>query len=298
MKHLRIGTRDSKLAKKQANEVLKKLELLGVTGELVFIKSKGDKLQKVPLQELGSTGIFTKELDNALLDGKIDCAVHSLKDVPTTIHEELQIGATLERQDPRDALVLNQLDFTEDENYTATVATGSVRRRAQWLNKYPQHTVVSVRGNVDLRLRKLRENNWDGMILAAAGLIRLKAPVIYKPLDWMIPAPGQGAIAILCRKEDEVAVSALSGINHSDTFTAVFAERIFLNRLHAGCSTAVGAHAKRDKENIYFRAEILSEDGKQKIEVELSGKLAEAEAVALKAAETAIQKGADKLLGN
>ena len=128
MKHLRIGTRDSKLAKKQANEVLKKLEPLGVAGELVFIKSKGDKLQKAPLQNLGSTGIFTKELDAALLEEKIDLAVHSLKDVPTAVHDGLLLGATLERQDPRDVLVLNEHDFTEDETYAATVATGRSRR--------------------------------------------------------------------------------------------------------------------------------------------------------------------------
>jgi hydroxymethylbilane synthase len=176
-RHLKIATRESKLAVRQAELVAEKLKRAGVDSELIFIKSKGDLSQKNPVKSIGSAGVFTKAIDEAILKGKADIGVHSLKDLPTVIHQKLSLAAVLKREIPHDVVVFRNQDFTKKKNYNAIVATGSVRRKAQWLAKYPHHKIVPTRGNVDSRLKKLTDSNWDGMILAAAGLKRLKIKV-------------------------------------------------------------------------------------------------------------------------
>ena len=195
-KTIRIGTRDSQLAMWQANKVRKQLEELEYKCEIVPIKSTGDLVLDKPLYELGITGIFTKNLDIAMLNGDIDIAVHSLKDVPTVLPEGIIQAAVLKRANYNDILVLkDNEEFFGQPN--GVIATGSLRRKAQWLNRYPTHEVVGLRGNVNTRLEKLENNDWDGAVFAAAGLERLgKRPEGAINLSWMIPAPAQGAIMI------------------------------------------------------------------------------------------------------
>ena len=193
---IRIGTRDSELALWQAHTVEKKLNDLGYKTEIIAVKSQGDILLDKPLYELGITGIFTKTLDLAMINGQVDIAVHSMKDVPTALPIGIVQAAVLERANTLDILVhKGNLDFINGEG---TVATGSLRRQAQWLNKYPNHKVVDLRGNVNTRMQKLQEGHWNGAVFAAAGLERINLkPSNFINLDWMIPAPAQGAMVIV-----------------------------------------------------------------------------------------------------
>ena len=190
-KTIRIGTRDSELALWQAHTVQKKLNDLGYTTEIVAVKSQGDIILDKPLYELGITGIFTKTLDIAMINGQVDIAVHSMKDVPTALPQGIVQAAVLERANTLDILVhKGNLDFLTT---TGTIATGSLRRQAQWWHKYPSHQVVDLRGNVNTRMQKLAESDWNGAVFAAAGLERINIkPENYINLDWMIPAPAQG----------------------------------------------------------------------------------------------------------
>jgi len=294
--HLRLATRESKLALWQAQFVQKKLKSAGVSSELVLVKSKGDLLQKKPVQTLNSVGIFTKAIDDAVLDGRADAGVHSLKDLPTTLHKELIIGCVLEREDSSDVLVYKDKEFFKHTERAATIATGSARRKAQWLNKYPHHKIVGVRGNVDSRLHKLKENDWDGMILASAGLKRLGIKTLCKKLNWMTPAPGQGAIVVVHKMKNKKADEILSKFNHRETLFAVLAERTFLRRIDAGCSASVGASARLSGKNLSFKAEVLSVDGRRKIVVELIDKLENAMQLGKNAARIALKQGAKKIL--
>ncbi len=294
--HLRLATRDSKLALWQAQFIQKKLKSKGVSSELVFVKSKGDLLQKKSVQTLNSVGIFTKAIDHAVLEGRADAGVHSLKDLPTTLHDELMIGCVPEREDASDVLVFKDKDFFKNIKGEATIATGSARRKAQWLNKYPHHKIVGVRGNVDSRLQKLQESNWDGMILAAAGLKRLKIKTLCKKLSWMIHAPGQGAVVVVHKKKDKDAGKILSELNHRESLLAVLAERTFLSLIDAGCSAAVGAAAQLSGKNLFLKAEVLSADGREKIVVELIDKLENAMRLGQKAAKIALEQGAKQIL--
>ena len=199
---LRIGTRDSKLALWQANLVKDSLDKLGIQTRLVPIKSVGDLILDKPLYELGVTGIFTKALDVALLNGEIDLAVHSMKDMPTQLPQGLTLAAVIERGNPHDVLVHKGLDFL---NHGGLVATGSLRRQAQWLHRYPNHEITDLRGNVQTRLQKLQDNKWDGALFAAAGLERLSLELQDQTvLKWMIPAPAQGAIAIVISEKEKL----------------------------------------------------------------------------------------------
>jgi len=197
-KIIRIGTRESQLALWQANKVRKELAELGYESEIVPIKSTGDIILDKPLYELGITGVFTKNLDIAMLNGDIDIAVHSLKDVPTVLPEGIVQGAVLKRANYNDILVLKDTEeFFGQPN--GVIATGSLRRKAMWLNRYPTHKVVDLRGNVNTRLQKLQDNDWNGAVFAAAGLERIgKRPKGAINLSWMIPAPAQGAIMVAC----------------------------------------------------------------------------------------------------
>lgn len=264
MKTIRIGTRDSALALWQAQTVQQQLEALGYTTELVPIKSEGDLNLTQPLYEMGITGIFTKALDIALLNKNIDIAVHSMKDVPTLLPEGLAVGAVLKRGNPFDVLVYNN-DLSFLEAPQATIATGSLRRKAQWLHRYPHHTIENLRGNVQTRLKTIISNNYDGGIFAAAGLERLGASSVdYLTLDWMLPAPAQGAIVVLLHEDNLAMQEALLRLHDGNTYVETQVERAFLRALEGGCSAPIGAIAKFDGEQkIYFKGGIWSEDGKE-----------------------------------
>src|SRR5690606_2832229 len=201
-KTIRIGTRDSELALWQANTVSKKLNDLGYKTEIISVKSDGDIILDKPLYELGITGIFTKTLDVAMISGKIDIAVHSMKDVPTALPQGIVQAAVLPRANVVDILVhKGSTDFLQSHGI---IATGSLRRKAQWLHKYPSHQVEDLRGNVNTRMQKLKDNPWNGAIFAAAGLERINLkPTEYINLEWMIPAPAQGAMLVVAMHDDD-----------------------------------------------------------------------------------------------
>jgi hydroxymethylbilane synthase len=274
---LKIGTRESQLAIWQATKVQTLLRENGVEAELVFIKSEGDKDLVTPLYELGVQGIFTKNLDAALLNNKIDLAVHSMKDVPTLLASGISQAAVLERASYKDILVFkgdkkeieNELNspFTI-RNSPLIIATSSIRRKAQWLNRYPNHTIENLRGNVNTRLQKLKDNNWNGAIFAAAGLERIHLrPENSINLDWMLPAPAQGAITISCRKNDEFSLFACKALNDQATAICTKIERDFLRTLLGGCSTPISALAVLKNGQIIFKGNVCSVDGKEKFEI-------------------------------
>ena len=267
-KVIRIGTRDSELALWQAHTVQKKLNNLGFKTEIVAVKSQGDIILDKPLYELGITGIFTKTLDIAMLAGQIDIAVHSMKDVPTALPQGIVQAAVLERAKTVDILVhKGNLDFLETQG---TIATGSLRRKAQWLSKYPQHNVVDLRGNVNTRMQKLKESDWNGAIFAAAGLERINLkPSEFIDLDWMIPAPAQGAMLVVAMENDTFSLDALAQLNDVETEICVAIERQFLRTLEGGCTAPIGAVAKYNEhdDTIDFKGCLHAIDGSQKFEI-------------------------------
>ena len=267
---LRIGTRDSQLAIWQATLVKNELQKHGVSSELIFIKSQGDIDLSTPLYEIGVQGIFTKTLDAALLNKRIDLAVHSLKDVPTQLAKGITTAAVLPRANYKDIFVYNQdSSFLNDEQSSAIIATSSVRRIAQWLHKYPAHTIENLRGNVNTRLQKVINNNWHGAIFAAAGLERINLrPKNAIDLDWMLPAPAQGAIVVVCRAEDIDAKENCVPLHDEASFICTKTERDFLHTLQGGCSTPIGALAQIINGNLLFKGNLFSTDGKEKHEIE------------------------------
>ena len=216
---IRIGTRKSKLALWQAHKVQEELNALGQTSELVLIESEGDKVLDTPLPLISGKGVFTKALDDALIAGKIDLAVHSHKDIPTDLPEGITICSVMERGNPFDVLVVRKdSDFLNDKDYTGLIATSSNRRKSQWIDRYEKHSTCNIRGNVQTRIKKLRESNWDGAIFAAAGLERLELHhEIAMVLDWMIPAPAQGAVAVVCREDDKETATICQKFHHKET---------------------------------------------------------------------------------
>lgn len=268
-KTIRIGTRDSELALWQAHTVQKKLNDLGYKTEIIAVKSQGDIILDKPLYELGITGIFTKTLDIAMINGQVDIAVHSMKDVPTALPIGIVQAAVLERANTLDILVhKGNLDFLEEK---ATIATGSLRRQAQWLNKYPNHKVVDLRGNVNTRMQKLTESDWSGAVFAAAGLERINLkPTDFINLDWMIPAPAQGAMVVVAMGNDDFTLDAISQLNDVETEICTYIERQFLKTLEGGCTAPIGALAKycEIEDTFIFKGALLSIDGKQKLEIE------------------------------
>jgi hydroxymethylbilane synthase len=267
---LRIGTRDSQLAVWQATLVQGLLKEAGVPSELVYMKSEGDIDTVTPLYALNVTGIFTKTLDAALLNNRIDIAVHSMKDVPTQLAQGIQQAAVLKRASYKDIFVYKDgIDFLNDFNSEATIATGSTRRIAQWLHRYPSHKVENLRGNVNTRLRKVEDHNWQGAIFAAAGLERIHLrPEKSIDLDWMLPAPAQGAIMVVCREGDDYPLQSCQPFNDDDTALCTKIERDFLHTLMGGCSTPISALAEVKKDKVVFKGNICSVDGKKKIDIE------------------------------
>lgn len=265
-KTIKIGTRDSELALWQAHTVQKKINDLGYKTEIIAVKSQGDIILDKPLYELGITGIFTKTLDVAMLNGTIDIAVHSMKDVPTALPHGIVQAAVLERANSLDLLIhKGNLDFLSQDG---TIATGSLRRQAQWLNKYPTHKVVDLRGNVNTRMQKLQDNSWSGAIFAAAGLERINLkPENYINLDWMIPAPAQGAMVVVAMENDIFCREVVGQLNDEHTAICTKVERDFLRTLEGGCTAPIGAFAKIIHGQIEFSGVLLSLDGQTKIEV-------------------------------
>lgn len=294
---LRIGTRDSKLALWQAQEVKSRLESQGVKCELVAVKSPGDIDLTTPLHQFGTTGIFTKILDDALYANQIDIAVHSLKDYPTQSPEGLTIPAVLERGPHQDILVHSgDTSFLNNGN-EATVATGSIRRIAQWKGKFSNHTTTNLRGNVHTRLRKLEENGWHGAIFAKAGLYRVNIlPENHIVLDWMIPAPAQGVIAIGCRQKDQNVVELLSKINHQETLLTSTIEREFLRTVEGGCSAPVGALALVNGDNITLKAGVFELDGSKQVVVEKTVSLQNAQGLGKATAIEVLEKGGKEIM--
>ena len=296
-KTIRIGTRDSELALWQAHTVQKKLNDLGYTTEIVAVKSQGDIILDKPLYELGITGIFTKTLDIAMINGQVDIAVHSMKDVPTALPQGIVQAAVLERANTLDILVhKGNLDFLTT---TGTIATGSLRRQAQWWHKYPNHQVVDLRGNVNTRMQKLAESDWNGAVFAAAGLERINLkPDNYINLDWMIPAPAQGAMLVVAMANDEFTKDAVSQLNDIETEICTYIERQFLKTLEGGCTAPIGALAQYDEENdtIEFKGVLFSVDGKQKIEIEKLVDISEWKKLGFHSAQEILNNGGAELM--
>jgi hydroxymethylbilane synthase len=302
-KVIRIGTRESKLALWQAEEVNGQLLKAANETSLNFIKSDGDIDLITPLYELGVQGIFTKALDIALLENKIDIAVHSYKDVPTQLAKGLQIAAVLKRGNPFDVLVCrNDLKAGEflKKDAALIIATSSIRRKAQWLHHYPNSQINNLRGNVNTRLLKLASSNWHGAIFAGAGLERLGIDESKTGqqllLDWMLPAPAQGAIAIVCRVNDTAIINGCIALNDEHTQICTQVERDFLRALQGGCSTPISAFAEIDENIIYLRGNVTATDGSESITIKLSEPLSNASLLAAKAAQQIIEKGAHKFL--
>lgn len=296
-KIIRIGTRDSELALWQAKIVQSLLENLGHKTQLVPVKSTGDLVLDKPLYELGITGIFTRTLDIAMLNHDIDIAVHSLKDVPTVLPKGIVQAAVLKRGNVNDTLVFkNNEEFLSSKE--AVIATGSLRRRAQWLNRFPTHTIVDLRGNVNSRLQKLENHeDWNGAIFAAAGIGRIGIrPEEAINLDWMIPAPAQGAIMITALAEDEFVLSACKELNHEETEICTTIEREFLNKLEGGCTAPIGALAYIKDEEINFKGVLLSVDGSKRIDVTRVKKLGEHHDMAEFCANFVIERGGKRLM--
>ena len=295
MKPLIIGTRDSELALWQAKKVQQDLKNHGVDSILHAVKSAGDLNLNVPLYEMGITGIFTKSLDIALLNGEIDLAVHSMKDVPTQLPKTVVQGAVLPRANYRDILVYKNLDFLEKE--TGHIATGSLRRKAQWLNKYPNHSISDLRGNVNTRLQKLEKNPWDGAIFAMAGLERIDVlPDNYTTLDWMVPAPAQGAMLVVTTESNKDVIAALAHLNDRDTEICTHVERQFLRTLEGGCTAPIGALSKIEKDILHFKGILLNLDGTQKFDIQAEIPVDDYAGFGEKCAEDILQQGGDKII--
>jgi hydroxymethylbilane synthase len=298
----RIGTRESQLAIWQATQVKELLAQHEFESELVFIKSEGDIDLVTPLYEIGVQGIFTRSLDAALLSNKIDIAVHSLKDVPTQLPKGITQAAVLRRGPVNDLLVFKNKETQRKylslsaQNLPFTIATSSIRRKAQWLNKYPNHVIDNLRGNVNTRLRKLQEENWDAAIFAQAGLERIGLrPQTSIVLKWMLPAPAQGAITVVCREGDWLSFNACQHFNDNETELCTKIERDFLRKLLGGCSTPISALAEIKDGQVYFRGNILSLDGVDKAEVEKILDIKDSNDLGKIAAEELLSKGGKEI---
>jgi hydroxymethylbilane synthase len=294
---LKIGTRDSPLALWQAEKVKNLLAANGIETELVFIKSKGDLNTSLPLHQLGTVGVFTKALDEALLSGEIDIAVHSCKDLPTDEPRGIHYAAYLRRDAHLDILVTKNEESNIPEG-EIHIATGSIRRKAQWKNRFPNHRIDNIRGNVNTRLGKLNDNsNWFGAIFAMAGLQRLEMNDLnIIRLDWMIPAPAQGVIAACCRENDTETEKLLRIVNHRETEITSLVERQFLNVLEGGCSAPIGAFARIEDGEIHFEGVLLDEAGTKKIPQKGACPLNDFEDFGKHMAEEVLARGGEEII--
>ena len=289
-----IGTRGSPLALAQAHAVRAALAAIGTQAGVVPIRTTGDRITDRPLAEAGGKGLFTKEIDEALLDRRIDLAVHSAKDLPTALPDGIVIAACLQRADVRDAFLSPRAAHLRDLPRGAVVGTASLRRAALALRLRPDLTIVPMRGNVETRLRKLEAGEADATLLALAGLARLgladRATGILDPQEWL-PAPGQGTIAITARAGDAAVLDALARIDHRPTALALAVERAFLTVLDGSCRTPIGGLAEVDGETVRFRGIIVKPDGSEAHEVERLGTVGAAEALGADAGEELARRG-------
>lgn len=300
---IKIGTRGSQLALYQA-ELTKKLlleQFSEIAVEIVIIKTKGDKILDVALSKIGDKGLFTKELEVALIKNEVDIAVHSLKDLPTNLPEGLKLGAVLKRGEFRDALVSKDGRKLNELTSNDTIATSSLRRQAGLLRYNKEFKIVDIRGNVETRLRKMEEGYCDAMIMAAAGLQRLELDKyiteIIEP-EVIIPATSQGAIAIESRINDPRIDAFLKEINSSNTWNAIEAERGFLRKVEGGCQVPVGCYTEIDNETITITGFVASVDGTEYLQDTESGLIKDAELTGIKLAQNLIAKGAKRILAD
>jgi hydroxymethylbilane synthase len=297
---LKLGTRGSALALWQANWTKSELEKRwpGLGVELVPIKTTGDKILDVPLAKIGGKGLFTKEIDEALLDGRIDLAVHSMKDVPFQLPGGIDFGAIPEREDPRDALISNGPRL-QDLRPDATIGTSSLRRQVQLRHRFPAFNLVTLRGNVDTRLRKVAAGEFDAIILAAAGIKRLGYEERITQIlddDLMVSAVGQGALGIVCRSFDKETRARLELLDHSTTRTAVTAERGLLRALGGSCQIPVAGKAKVEGKRLTIKGLVASLDGQRVVMDELSGPADRSVELGLELGQRLMALGADQIL--
>ena len=300
MRHLRIGTRGSLLAKWQAEYVRKRLfSAAGVEAEIVVIKTSGDKFANAPLTQIGGKGIFVKELEDALMEESIDVAVHSVKDIPTEIPPRLSFPAVFRREDVRDCLVSANGATLANLRQGARIGTGSLRRQAQLRHIRPDLDVRDLRGNVDTRLRKAQSGEYDAILLAKAGLDRLgwsdRITEIFAP-DVFLPAVGQGAIAAECRLSDSEAAEVLASLDDAESRTAIIAERSLLSALQGGCQVPLGAWARTERGELILEACVCSVDGSQYVRQRATAPSEQAAALGEHVARLLLESGAQSIL--
>ena len=298
---LRIATRESALALWQANYVKSKLEAAHthLTVELVPMTTKGDQILDTPLAKVGGKGLFVKELEVAMLENRADIAVHSMKDVPVEFPEGLMLYTICEREDPRDAFVSNYVESFESLPQGAIVGTSSLRRQCQIRALRPDIVIKDLRGNVNTRLRKLDEGQYDAIILAAAGLIRLEMPERIKQFlstELLLPANGQGAVGIECRSDDAQVKALLDVLEHTETRHRVLAERAMNRKLEGGCQVPIGAYAVIEQDQIHLKGLVGAIDGSEIIRSEISGSVAQAEQLGEQLGQELLNKGAQQIL--
>jgi hydroxymethylbilane synthase len=294
-----VGTRGSKLALAQTNHVIGLLRKRnpGAGFETRVIKTTGDKIRDSPLAKIGGKGIFVKEIDEAVARGKVDFAVHSMKDVPTELMEDLEIVSVPRREDPRDVLISRGNASFDELPEKAVIGTSSLRRRAEALHNRGDILVKDIRGNVDTRLRKLSEGDYDALIMAKAGLKRLGFEEVISqelPLEEFLPAVGQGAIALVALR-DSAHRELLRSINHEESMRRIHAERAFLKRLGGGCQVPMGVYTKVGQ-GMRMKAAVFTPGGEKKIEAEVTGKSREYEKTGIKCAEALLSRGAREIL--
>jgi hydroxymethylbilane synthase len=298
---VRIGTRGSALALYQANQVKLSIEtnFPDVQAEIVIIHTKGDKILDVALSKIGDKGLFTKELEVALLGDEVDMAVHSLKDLPTFFPEGLQLGAVLPRAEVRDALVSKNGKTLKELGSGDVIATSSLRRKAQLLAYNPDFKIVDIRGNVNTRLSKMDNGYCDAMIMAAAGLQRLnldeRITEIINPEN-IIPAVSQGIIAVETRSDDERIATVMRGINHPQTMQIALAERAFLKAMDGGCQVPIGCYSDVSGDEIVFTGFVSDLKGEKTIRLSQKGQLNDARAIALEISDQMAEQGAKEIL--
>ena len=300
-KTIRIGTRGSQLALWQSRWVAREIDRLtrGTTVELVVIKTQGDKITDVPLAKVGGKGLFVKEIEEAMLDGRIDIAVHSMKDMPSELPDGLIIGAVPLRENPLDALISRGQKSLEQLTPGARIGTSSLRRSAQLLHHRPDLTIIPLRGNLDTRLKKLQSEDLDAIILAAAGLKRLGlSHHISADLEpsILLPAVGQGALCIEQRDQDPDITPIIAKLNDPTSQIAVIAERAFLHRLEGGCQVPMAAHAQIENNRLSITGLVAEIDGRRILKATLDGKLDAAPSVGRQLAETLLAQGAGAIL--
>jgi len=301
VRKLRIGTRGSKLARWQAEWVKVRLTETypDLSVELRIIKTSGDKIVDVPLAAIGGKGLFVKEIENALLDGRVDLAVHSMKDVPMAIPQGLEISCVPRREDPFDALISQSGERLVGLVPKARIGTSSLRRQAQLLNYRPDFEMVSLRGNLDTRLRKLEEQNLDAIVVASAGLRRMGLEhrrTERIPAEICLPAIGQGALAIETNRDDQDVREAIAFLNDPETAVTVRGERAFLRRLEGGCQVPIAAYAQLAGDTLRIEGLVASVDGKDMVRDRVSGSNGDAEALGVRLAERILNSGGDRIL--